>query len=79
MQRLTCTSLPVTMLPRARRAAWWVLVEAAQYVPRLGRVSSVDNVLLNATGAGLARLSRGLNDGIFKLPRQDAGNLKMNQ
>jgi hypothetical protein len=33
-----------------------VLVEAAQYVLRLGRVSSVDDVLLNAAGAGLAVL-----------------------
>ncbi|WP_350276367.1 VanZ family protein [Kribbella sp. HUAS MG21] len=37
-----------------------VLVETAQYVLRLDRVSSVDDVLLNATGAGLAALvSRG--------------------
>jgi hypothetical protein len=36
------------------------LVEVAQYVLRLDRVSSVDDVLLNATGAGLAALaSRG--------------------
>lgn len=34
-----------------------VLVEAAQYVLRLGRVSSVDDVLLNAAGAGLAALA----------------------
>ena len=33
-----------------------VLVEAAQYVLRLDRVSSVDDVLLNAAGAGLAAL-----------------------
>ncbi|GID91540.1 VanZ family protein [Amorphoplanes digitatis] len=31
-----------------------VLVEVAQYVLRLDRVSSVDDVLLNAAGAGLA-------------------------
>jgi len=31
-----------------------VLVETAQYVLRLDRVSSVDDVLLNAVGAGLA-------------------------
>jgi VanZ like protein len=31
-----------------------VLVETAQYVLRLDRVSSVDDVLLNAAGAGLA-------------------------
>lgn len=34
-----------------------VLVETAQYVLRLDRVSSVDDVLLNATGAGLAALA----------------------
>ncbi|GGO32542.1 VanZ family protein [Micromonospora parathelypteridis] len=34
-----------------------VLVEAAQYVLRLDRVSSVDDVLLNAVGAGLAALA----------------------
>ncbi|MGC5287613.1 VanZ family protein [Micromonospora sp. DT231] len=32
-------------------------VEAAQYVLRLDRVSSVDDVLLNAAGAGLAALA----------------------
>jgi glycopeptide antibiotics resistance protein len=34
-----------------------VLVEAAQYVLRLDRVSSVDDVLLNTAGAGLAALA----------------------
>jgi glycopeptide antibiotics resistance protein len=34
-----------------------ILVETAQYVLRLDRVSSVDDVLLNATGAGLAALA----------------------
>ncbi|MGR6319035.1 VanZ family protein [Micromonospora soli] len=34
-----------------------VLVEAAQYVLQLDRVSSVDDVLLNAAGAGLAALA----------------------
>ncbi|MEH1163925.1 VanZ family protein [Micromonospora sp. CPCC 205539] len=34
-----------------------VLVEAAQYLLRLDRVSSVDDVLLNAAGAGLAALA----------------------
>jgi VanZ like family len=34
-----------------------VLVEAAQYVLRLDRVSSVDDVLLNAAGAGLAAVA----------------------
>jgi hypothetical protein len=34
-----------------------LLVEVAQYVLRLDRVSSVDDVLLNAAGAGLAALA----------------------
>ncbi|GAA5198188.1 hypothetical protein GCM10023322_71000 [Rugosimonospora acidiphila] len=34
-----------------------ILVETAQYVLQLDRVSSVDDVLLNATGAGLAALA----------------------
>lgn len=34
-----------------------VVVEAAQYILRLDRVSSVDDVLLNAAGAGLAALA----------------------
>ena len=34
-----------------------VLVEAAQYVLRLDRVSSVDEILLNTAGAGLAALA----------------------
>jgi hypothetical protein len=34
-----------------------VLVEVAQYVLQLDRVSSVDDVLLNAAGAGLAALA----------------------
>ncbi|MEV4417573.1 VanZ family protein [Catellatospora sp. NPDC049609] len=34
-----------------------ILVEAAQYVLRLDRVSSLDDVLLNAAGAGLAALA----------------------
>ncbi|WP_433317416.1 VanZ family protein [Micromonospora sp. CA-269861] len=34
-----------------------VLVETAQFVLRLDRVSSVDDVLLNAAGAGLAALA----------------------
>ncbi|MEV1157133.1 VanZ family protein [Micromonospora chokoriensis] len=41
----------------ALAAAGSVLVEAAQYVLRLDRVSSVDDVLLNAAGAGLAALA----------------------
>jgi hypothetical protein len=46
-------------LPRilAFAAGCSVLVEAAQYVLRLDRVSSVDDVLLNAAGAGLAALA----------------------
>jgi glycopeptide antibiotics resistance protein len=46
-------------LPRilALAAGCSVLVEAAQYVLRLDRVSSVDDVLLNAAGAGLAALA----------------------
>ncbi|GIF38822.1 VanZ family protein [Actinoplanes xinjiangensis] len=38
-------------------AAGSALVEAAQYVLRLDRVTSVDDVLLNAAGAGLAALA----------------------
>ncbi|MER6200368.1 VanZ family protein [Streptomyces sp. NPDC001586] len=34
-----------------------ILVESAQYVLRLDRVSSVDDVLVNAAGAGLAALA----------------------
>jgi hypothetical protein len=34
-----------------------ILVETAQYVLRLDRVSSVDDVLINATGAALAALA----------------------
>ena len=34
-----------------------VLIETAQYVLQLDRVSSVDDVLLNATGAALAALA----------------------
>jgi glycopeptide antibiotics resistance protein len=40
----------------ALAAAGSVLVETLQYVLRLDRVSSVDDVLLNATGAALAAL-----------------------
>lgn len=38
-------------------AACSVLIELAQYVLRLDRVSSVDDVLVNALGAGLAALA----------------------
>ncbi|WP_202867792.1 VanZ family protein [Kribbella pittospori] len=46
-------------LPRilALAAGCSVLVEIAQYVLRLDRVSSVDDVLLNTAGAGLAALA----------------------
>jgi VanZ like family len=46
-------------LPRvlALAAGCSVLVETAQYVLRLDRVSSVDDVLLNTVGAGLAALA----------------------
>ncbi|MCH6164035.1 VanZ family protein [Streptomyces marispadix] len=46
-------------LPRilALGAGCSVLVEVAQYVLHLDRVSSVDDVLLNASGAGLAALA----------------------
>ncbi|MFG1813473.1 VanZ family protein [Kribbella sp. NPDC049174] len=46
-------------LPRilAFAAGCSVLVEVAQYVLRLDRVSSVDDVLLNTAGAGLAALA----------------------
>ncbi|MDQ7909763.1 VanZ family protein [Phytohabitans sp. ZYX-F-186] len=46
-------------LPRilALAAGCSVLVETAQYILRLDRVSSVDDVLLNAAGAGLAALA----------------------
>ena len=40
----------------ALAAAGSILIETAQYVLRLDRVSSVDDVLLNAAGAGLAAL-----------------------
>lgn len=46
-------------LPRilALAAACSILVETAQYVFQLDRVSSVDDVLINATGAALAALA----------------------
>ncbi|MFG1919061.1 VanZ family protein [Micromonospora sp. NPDC048898] len=49
----------LTSVPRivALAAGCSVLVETAQYVLRLDRVSSVDDVLLNAAGAGLAALA----------------------
>ncbi|WP_426514337.1 VanZ family protein [Dactylosporangium sp. McL0621] len=54
-QRFTAlASLPRVL---ALGAGCSVLVEVAQYVLRLDRVSSVDDVLLNAAGAGLAALA----------------------
>ncbi|MEK8107132.1 VanZ family protein [Micromonospora sp. M12] len=49
----------LTSIPRilTLAAGCSILVEAAQYVLRLDRVSSVDDVLLNAAGAGLAALA----------------------
>ncbi|CAL9657570.1 hypothetical protein SUDANB108_06871 [Streptomyces sp. enrichment culture] len=49
----------LTSLPRilALGAGCSVLVETLQYVLRLDRVSSVDDVLVNATGAALAALA----------------------
>jgi glycopeptide antibiotics resistance protein len=41
----------------ALAAACSILVETLQYVLGLGRVSSVDDVLLNTAGAGLAALA----------------------
>jgi len=38
-------------------AACSTLIETGQYVLQLGRVSSVDDVLLNTAGAGLAALA----------------------
>ena len=52
-------SAVLASLPRilAVAAAGSVLIETAQYVLRLDRVSSVDDVLLNTAGAGLAALA----------------------
>lgn len=49
----------LTSVPRvlALAAGCSVLIEVTQYVLRLDRVSSVDDVLLNAAGAGLAALA----------------------
>ncbi|GGV35719.1 hypothetical protein GCM10010495_60880 [Kitasatospora herbaricolor] len=50
---------PLASVPRvlALGAGCSVLVETAQYVLRLDRVSSVDDVLVNAAGAALAALA----------------------
>ncbi|MEU1623396.1 VanZ family protein [Streptomyces sp. NPDC005722] len=52
-------STALTSVPRvlALGAGCSVLVETAQYVLRLDRVSSVDDVLVNAAGAALAALA----------------------
>ena len=52
-------SAALASVPRvlALAAGCSVLVEVAQFVLRLDRVSSVDDVLLNAAGAGLAALA----------------------
>jgi glycopeptide antibiotics resistance protein len=49
----------LTSVPRvlALAATCSILVETAQYVLQLDRVSSVDDVLLNTAGAGLAALA----------------------
>ncbi|MFC6148979.1 VanZ family protein [Mumia xiangluensis] len=46
-------------IPRilALAAAGSILIESAQYAMQLGRVSSVDDVLLNTAGAGLAAVA----------------------
>lgn len=51
------TALASTPRILALGAACSTLVETAQYVFQLDRVSSVDDVLLNATGAALAALA----------------------
>jgi glycopeptide antibiotics resistance protein len=51
------TSLASVPRVLALGAGCSVLVEAAQYVLQLDRVSSVDDVLVNATGAVLAALA----------------------
>ncbi|MDX3692619.1 VanZ family protein [Streptomyces europaeiscabiei] len=54
MRFAALASVPRTL---ALGAGCSVLVETAQYVLRLDRVSSVDDVLVNAAGAGLAALA----------------------
>lgn len=72
----------VASLPRilALGAGCSILIETAQYVLRLDRVSSVDDVLVNATGAALAALAsrrwwrgrRGATGSPSDLPRPTA-------
>lgn len=71
--RLRFTAL--ASIPRilAVAAACSILVEAAQFLLHLGRVSSVDDVLLNTVGAGLAALAsrgclRGWSESSFSAP-----------
>lgn len=54
---LRCAALASVPRILALAAGCSILVETAQYVLRLDRVSSVDDVLLNAAGAGLAALA----------------------
>ena len=54
---LRFTALASVQRILALAAGCSILVETAQYVLRLGRVSSVDDVLLNTAGAGLAALA----------------------
>jgi hypothetical protein len=54
---MRCVALASVPRVLVLAASCSVLVEAAQYVLRLDRVSSVDDVLLNAAGAGLAALA----------------------
>ncbi len=49
-----------------------VLIESAQYVLRLDRVSSVDDVLLNTAGAGLAALASRRATRARRRPRRGA-------
>ncbi|MFE0652007.1 VanZ family protein [Streptomyces sp. NPDC059534] len=53
---MRCAALASVPRVLALGAVCSVLVETAQYVLRLDRVSSVDDVLVNAAGAGLAAL-----------------------
>lgn len=54
---LRCAALASVWRVLALGAGCSVLVETAQYVLQLDRVSSVDDVLLNTVGAGLAALA----------------------
>ncbi|MFD3995165.1 VanZ family protein [Streptomyces sp. NPDC058548] len=54
---MRCAALASVPRILALGAGCSILVEAAQYVLRLDRVSSVDDVLVNTTGAALAALA----------------------